>query len=68
MSQSKIMSLMEALTNTGVGLIIAWFAQTWFLHIMDVNITHQQNFALVMFMTVVSILRSYFLRRLFNKG
>lgn len=68
MSQSKAMSLIEAVTNTFIGLLIAYFAQSWFLHAMGIEITNAQNWALVAFMTVVSVARSYFLRRLFNKG
>lgn len=68
MSQSKWMSFVEAVANTAIGFVIAYFAQSWFLHIMDVHITATQNWALVLFMTVVSIVRSYFLRRLFNRA
>lgn len=67
MSQSKGMSLVEAVTNTAVGLVIAYFAQIWFFAWAGIAITDSQNVALVLFMTVVSVARSYMLRRLFNK-
>lgn len=67
MSQSKSMSLLEAVTNTAVGLVIAYFAQIWFFAWAGIAVTDSQNVALVLFMTVVSIVRSYMLRRLFNK-
>lgn len=58
---------MEAVTNTAVGLVIAYFAQIWFFAWAGIAITDSQNVALVLFMTVVSVARSYMLRRLFNK-
>lgn len=67
MSQSKAMSFIEAITNTAVGLLIAYFAQIWFFAWAGIAVTDSQNLALVLFMTVVSIVRSYALRRLFNK-
>jgi hypothetical protein len=67
MIQSKGMSLVEAVTNTAVGLVIAYFAQIWFFAWAGIAITDSQNVALVLFMTVVSVARSYMLRRLFNK-
>lgn len=67
MAQSKAMSLVEAVTNTAVGFIIAYVAQSWFLEVIGVHITSSQNWSLVLFMTVVSIARSYVLRRVFNK-
>jgi hypothetical protein len=66
MSQSKAMSFLEAVVNTLVGLLIAYFAQSWFLKLLGVPISDAQNWALVGFMTVVSIARSYMLRRAFN--
>lgn len=67
MSQSKTMSFLEAVANTLVGLAIAYFAQSWFLSVLGVTISEAQNWALVGFMTVVSIARSYVMRRLFNR-
>jgi len=61
------MSLVEAVTNTAVGFVIAYFAQIWFFAWAGIAITDSQNMALVLFMTVVSVARSYILRRLFNK-
>lgn len=66
MSQSKWMSFVEAVTNTLIGLLIAYFAQSWFLKLINVPISNAQNWALVGFMTVVSIARSYALRRAFD--
>lgn len=68
MSQSKWMSFVEAVVNTFIGLLIAYFAQSWFLKLIGVPISDAQNWALVWFMTVVSIARSYVLRRAFNGG
>lgn len=64
--QSKLMSFLEALANTAVGIVIAYLAQLWFFEAAGIEVTDNQNLALVLFMTVVSIVRSYALRRLFN--
>lgn len=67
MSQTKLMSFIESLANTAVGIMIAYFAQLWFFEQAGIAVTAEQNTTLVLFMTVVSILRSYVLRRVFNK-
>ena len=66
MSQSKMMSLVEAITNTLVGLALAFAVNAALMHWTGVTATAMQNFLIVAGHTVVSVLRSYLLRRLFN--
>ena len=66
MGQSKLGSMIEAISNTAVGFIISLFAQTWYLLYFDIQISHAQNAGLVAFMTLISIVRGYVLRRFFN--
>ena len=68
MSQSKMMSLVEAITNTLVGLAIAFAVNAALMHWTGVTATAMQNFLIVAGHTVVSVLRSYAIRRLFNVG
>lgn len=68
MSQSKTMSLVEAITNTLVGLALAFAVNAALMHWTGVTATAMQNFLIVAGHTVVSVLRSYVIRRLFNAG
>lgn len=68
MGQSKAMSLVEAITNTIVGLALAFAVNAALMHWTGVTATAMQNFLIVAGHTVVSVLRSYAIRRLFNAG
>lgn len=67
MSQSKRDSLCEAVTSTAIGLVIASLATQAICWAYNIPMTWESNFILTFWMTVVSILRSYFVRRLFNR-
>lgn len=66
MGQSKMMSLVEAATNTGLGLVIAVAVNAVMMSATGVHATLTQNIVIVFGHTVVSVLRSYVVRRLFN--
>lgn len=66
MKQTKVMSLVEVLTNTAIGFCIAFVANAAFMKLVGVEASAAQNFALTVLMTVVSIVRSYTVRRVFN--
>ena len=68
MSQSKMMSLVEALVNTVVGLALAFAVNEALMHWTGVTATAAQNFLIVAGHSVASVLRSYAIRRLFNSG
>lgn len=67
MSQSKRMSFVEACANIGIGYGIAIVAQIFILPLVGVDITLGKQFVLANYMTVVSLVRSYILRRFFNR-
>lgn len=67
MSQSRLGSLAEAWANVLIGFGIQVTASGIVLPLLGVPITLMQNFKLGCIMTIVSICRSYFLRRVFNK-
>lgn len=67
MGQSKLESLIESLTNIVVGIVIALAAQLLFFRIYDIHISLSTNVQLTGWMTLISIIRSYTLRRLFDK-
>ena len=68
MSQSKGMSLLEAVVNTVVGLGVAMVATAAICKAYGIPMTWENNFIITFWMTVLSIVRSYLLRRLFNLG
>lgn len=67
MGQSKLLSMLEAIANTALGTFIAFAAQLAYFHAVGLEVSMEQNVGLVAVMTVVSIIRSYVLRRVFNQ-
>lgn len=61
------MSLIEACVNTGIGLVFAFAVNAVLMHATGVSATVTQNAAIVLGHTVVSVLRSYLVRRYFNR-
>lgn len=58
---------MEAIISTAVGFFLAVVIQAWLYKLYDIKVTHSQNFQIVGVLTVVSVIRGYVLRRIFNK-
>ena len=67
MKQTKLMSLTESLINICVGFGISLGAQATFLPMLGVEVHLMQNLYFALIMTVISIGRSFTLRRLFEK-
>lgn len=67
MSQSRTHSMLEALINVVVGYGIALAAQMMIFPLFGIHISLQDNIVIGLLFTVVSIVRSYALRRLFNR-
>jgi hypothetical protein len=66
MKQSRSASLTEAVLNTLAGFGISLAAQWFFLPLIGVSITFQQNLLFAVIMTFVSIGRTFILRRVFE--
>ena len=68
MNQTKL----ESLAEVGVNVIIGWFiglaTQVFFFPIIGIAATLSQNFISSIIFTVISIIRSYVIRRWFNAG
>ena len=60
------MSLVETTTNILVGLVISFLSQIVIFKLYDVHLSTQQNVEITLYFTIISILRSYALRRFFN--
>ena len=65
--QSRLFSLIEAWANVLVGYGIALATQIAVFPIFDLHATMAQNMAIGAIFTAVSLVRSYVLRRVFNR-
>lgn len=64
--QTKLMSFVETVSSTVFGYIIALFATAIILPLFGFNSSGIQNVQIAAIFTVVSIIRGYVFRRLFN--
>ena len=64
--QSRLMSMVEAIVNVLVGFWVAVLTQMLVLPLFDLHASFSQNIGMCLIFTVVSLVRSYLLRRFFN--
>lgn len=64
MKQSRFASFLEQCLNTASGFLLSLAAQWWFLPLIGVAISFEQNIVFACFMTLVSLARGYGWRRL----
>lgn len=64
--QSRLGSFIESMLNIVIGFTINFLANLWILPLFGFHITMSQNFQIGLIYTVISIIRSYVLRRGFN--
>lgn len=67
MRQSRVMSLAEAMANVMVGYGVAVLVQMVLFPVFGLTVTVRQNLIIGLAFTAVSIVRSYALRRLFER-
>lgn len=65
--QSKVESLVEACVNTLIGMTLAFALNIFLLSANGIVATPAQNLSLVLGHTVLSVVRSYVLRRFFTR-
>ena len=65
--QSKKHSTLESLTNTVVGLLTSFAIQLVIYPLLNIPVTLNQNIIITVVFFVVSFLRGYIIRRVFNK-
>jgi uncharacterized protein (DUF2062 family) len=66
-SQSRLMSVVESVTNVAVGYGVAVGTQMAVFPFFGIEASLSDNLAIGAIFTVVSLVRSYALRRLFNR-
>lgn len=64
--QSKTWSLIEALTNTVIGFFISAVVQYLIFKYYGIDLDVVSNVIIILTFTVVSVVRSYTIRRVFN--
>ncbi len=67
MSQSKLASLVEVATNMAVGFIVSVYAQAVIFPMYGFStLSLTENVQIVTIFTIISMVRSYLVRRFFN--
>jgi hypothetical protein len=67
MSQSRRLSLVESIMNVVIGYAIAIVSQTVIFPRFGIMIPFSDHLKIGLFFTIISLLRSYVLRRIFNR-
>lgn len=65
-NQARITSLIEVCMSTGIGFVISFTAWPFIAHLYDIPYTTSSNFGITAIYTVLSISRSYCMRRFFE--
>lgn len=64
-SQTRRMSLVESIANTGAGFLVSLVLQISLFALMSIETTTTQNLLMSGVFTVASLVRGYLMRRLF---
>ena len=67
MTQSRTMSAAESVANVAIGYGIALITQVVVFDALQISVSLEQNLWIGVVFTVVSLVRSYLLRRVFNR-
>jgi hypothetical protein len=65
--QTKKKSLIESVSNTSIGLITSFLIQITLYPALGIPVTLSQNIFITFVFFMASIIRSYIVRRFFNK-
>ena len=67
MAQSRRMSLVEAAVSTAIGYVVAVATQIVVFPVFGLKVGFIENLGIGLAFTVVSVVRSYLVRRLFER-
>jgi hypothetical protein len=65
--QSKTQSMIESISNVAIGYLVALASQLAVFPMFGINIPLADNISIGAWFTVISIIRSYVVRRMFNR-
>lgn len=64
--QTRTQSFIEAVVNVLIGYTVALISQLLIFPMFDIHVTFTDNLLIGLWFTVISIIRSYTIRRWFN--
>lgn len=67
MAQSKKMSFLESCVNVLIGYSVAILSQIIVFPIFGIEVSTRTHMLIGLYFTVISLVRSYIVRRIFNK-
>lgn len=67
MSQTKRQSLIESATNIAIGYTVALLSQLIVFPLVGVHVSFSTNLEIGLYFTLISLVRSYLVRRWFNR-
>lgn len=65
--QTKLQSLYESFINILIGYLVALISQLLVFPLFDINVSFSDNLLIGLYFTIISLVRSYIIRRYFNK-
>ena len=65
--QTKFQSFIESTVNILIGYFTALISQLLIFPLFNINIPIQDNLLIGLYFTLISLIRSYLIRRFFNK-
>ncbi len=69
MTQSRAKSLIESVTNVTIGFVVSLvFWSVFIVPVYDLKVSFVQNIEITLWFTLLAIVRSYVVRRYFNRG
>lgn len=66
MTQSKRHSLIESVTNIGIGMAVSLASQSVIFPLCGIYVSMGTNVAITVWFTAISLVRQYAIRRYFN--
>ncbi len=66
MKQSRAMSFVESCANVGIGYLVAVLSNILILPIFGFDVSLRDNLVIALIFTIVSIVRSFAVRRIFE--
>ena len=69
MTQSRAKSLIESVTNVVIGFVVSLvFWSVFIVPVYNLNVSFVQNIEITLWFTLLAIVRSYVVRRYFNRS
>lgn len=67
MTQTRMQSISEAAASTAIGFGVSWAVTPPILHLFGYHAGAGTSFGITCIYTVISMVRGYYVRRLFNR-